>query len=160
MPMSSLEMKTLYLSALSLCILTLTSCTPPKESLKSNKNILSGIHNGTATTAQLVEAKGEPKEKTASISKPGSQSFQYQDGENYQVQEGKVVAKFRAPRPEETSLNYWRNVFKEVPTTFTEIKSSNDHEKIFELRAPSIGSAVLYDEQSKQVIRVIEHANQ
>ncbi|MFP5457272.1 MAG: hypothetical protein ACLGG7_00940 [Bacteriovoracia bacterium] len=115
------------------------------------------IRFGETTRAALITEKGEPER----VEKPieASEVLVYPDNQKFQVTNDIVTAGFRDPSPEEASLLYWRHRFKDCATTFKELQKSETHVRALkELSCPTEGVSVLYDPNTDQVIRVVNHA--
>lgn len=115
------------------------------------------IRYGETTRAALITEKGEPER----VEKPieASEVLVYPDNQKFQVTNDVVTAGFRDPSPEETSLLYWRHRFQTCTTSFNELQKSDTHLKALkELSCPSEGTSVIYDPNTDQIIRVVNHA--
>lgn len=125
-------------------------------------NKRSEISYGVTTSAQLKAERGEPLSEQLTDATHTEQVLVYADNEKYQIDKDVVVASFRNPSAEESSLLYWRHKFKDKETTFTPVKTtSHTHlEPEMELKCAAEGITVVFDPNQDVVTRVVEHAKQ
>ncbi len=117
------------------------------------------IRYGETTKAALVADKGQPSSAEKPLENSPTEILVYPDNQKYQVTNDVVVAGFREPSSDEKSLLYWRHRFKDCPTTFEALSKRDNHlhpEK--ELKCARDGVSVIYDPNTDQVTRVVEHA--
>jgi hypothetical protein len=118
------------------------------------------ITYGSTTKAALVAEKGAPQASEKPIAGSPVEMLVYENGEKYQVSGDVVVAGFKEPLEEESSLLYWRHKLKDCPTTFEVIgdqAASHLHAEK-ELKCARDGISVIYDPNIDKVVRVVEHA--
>lgn len=115
------------------------------------------------TRADLVAKLGEPTESRISSILPGAELLEFEgaDGSKarYQLDGARVVASFREPTSEESTLQYWRHRWDGLTPEFKPIEGGEDAHgnRSFELRSHAAGMAVIYDESSDRITEVIEH---
>ena len=117
------------------------------------------IRYGETTKAALLADRGQPSEAQKPLPGKDTEVLVYHDNQKYQVTNDVVVAGFREPSSDERSLLYWRHRFKDCPTTFVALNKPTSHlhpEK--ELKCDRDGMSVIYDPNTDQVTRVVEHA--
>lgn len=117
------------------------------------------IKYGETTKAALLSDKGQPVSAEKPLANSTTEILVYPDNQKYQVSNDVVVAGFREPSADEKSLLYWRHRFKDCPTTFEALNEPANHlhpEK--ELKCARDGVSVIYDPNTDQVTRVVEHA--
>lgn len=130
-----------------LCLLILAACGMRP----------SNIDFGKTTSKELVSERGEPLE-VRKISEAGSEIYQYENNEKFQVKNDVVTQGFFDPKGEEKSLLYWKHKFKDCDTAEKMIGSPRGHEvPEYEIRCPSEGVTVIYSKGSEFVSRVIYH---
>jgi len=118
------------------------------------------ITYGKTTKAALMADRGSPESTEKPIEGSPVEMLVYEDGEKYQVSGDVVVAGFKRPSEEESSLLYWRHKLKDCPTTFEVIgdqAASHLHAEK-ELKCARDGISVIYDPNVDKVVRVVEHA--
>lgn len=119
------------------------------------------LRYGETTKAALLADQGQPTQSEKPIPGSSTEVLVYPDNQKYQITNDVVVAGFREPSSDEKSLLYWRHRFKDCPTTFEPLGEATSHlhpEK--ELKCARDGVSVIYDPNTDQVTRVVEHAKQ
>jgi hypothetical protein len=131
-----------------LLLLFISACAP-----KPSKLVF-----GITSKEELIEVKGEPLEEQTITDKT---ILVYPEDEKYQVSDGVVESKFRAPSPEEKSLLYWKHQFKDDPDAFTTSYQSKEHaDRTIQYFSKRYGLTVVYDEALDQVVRIVEYVPQ
>jgi hypothetical protein len=127
------------------------ACGAPKQS----------IQYGKTTKSALVEMKGEPESVERPIDKSDISVLVYEENQKFQISNDLVVASFRMPVSDETSLLFWRHKFKDCPTSFLDLKKADNHLKAEkEFKCEKTGISVIYDPNSDQVTRIVEQAHE
>ncbi|MBY0517107.1 MAG: hypothetical protein K2P81_09375 [Bacteriovoracaceae bacterium] len=140
-----------FKSSFVVLIVLASACGAPKQS----------VQFGKTTKAGLIEMKGEPESTEKPVAKSDLSVLVYEEDQKFQIENDLVVAGFRKPVNDETSLLYWRHKFKNCQTSFQELKKLDNHlrpEK--ELKCEKTGVSVIYDPNSDQVTRIVEQAHE
>ncbi len=129
----------------------LVACGAPKQS----------VQYGMTTKSALVAMKGEPESVEKPVAKSDLSVLVYEEEQKFQIENDLVVAGFRKPVSDETSLLYWRHKFKDCHTSFIALKKADNHLKAEkELKCEKTGISVIYDPSSDQVTRIVEQAHE
>ena len=136
-----------------------SACTrgdPITSPLGYSGGVLEQVHPGQTTLAELGREFGEPL-RVGSASLP-PEVYEFHSGAGFQVHVdgGSVVAATRAPASEEAHLQYWRHRWKGYEQDFSPLGGEN-RKGLYQLRAPGLGMAVIYDPGRDQVIRVVKY---
>lgn len=107
------------------------------------------------------------QEKQARLAK-GSQVLVYSEDGADPCRASKVSCQFkgnksqgchREPQPHERTLQYWRHQWKGLEQKFEPIADGGLHgPREFQLTAPSLGVAVVYDQSTDRIVRIMEYA--
>jgi hypothetical protein len=111
----------------------------------------------SATT--LKATLGEPAHTWAPTSRPQAKLLDYPDGCSYQVERDVVVGVSCLPVGSEVTLQYWRHKWIGDSQRFEELPgSANMHgQKRYQLASKRAGMAVIYDEATDSVLRVVRY---
>lgn len=115
---------------------------------------------GRTSAQDLEEAVGKPEAVVPMATRPQALSYRYARGESYQVEGGRVVARLRPPETHEETLQFWMHSWRSVETHYEEVAGSRDrhgHAR-FQLRAPALRRAIVYDPQGDRVTQVVDYA--
>ncbi len=102
---------------------------------------------------------GEPAHVWAPTGRPQSRLLAYADGCSYQVEHDVVVGVSCPPDGSETTLQYWRHRWVGDTQKFEPLPgSANLHgQRRYQLASQQAGMAVIYDEATERVIRVVRY---
>lgn len=117
------------------------------------------VKPGKTTSSELTQQLGEPAVKGPSPLGPAAELRTYSECE-YQLENGRVTASYCKPGEAKSSLQYWRQIWRNEATTF---KPLPGYPKIhgvsrYILDAPARQQSVVYDVGVGRVIQVIEYA--
>lgn len=161
----------ILISALA-CATGLTSCVKTERVPRFSATL------GTSQQ-ELITKEGKPdRVQTRAIPGVGKSRqkvtlYLYPDNKTYQLQDGRVTARFRDAKNDEITLQSWRHRWKGVATFFEpsrgHVRKTHDDasgsqrpetgdDATFEFRAPSLGMTVLYSTAIDRITRVIEYA--
>lgn len=127
--------------AIPILFLALSACTQSSQ-----------IELGKSTESQLQSSMGPEASKATNGT---STTYFYESQESYQVDQGIVRGHYRKPQKQETSLNYWLNIW----AGHNKVYSKRGEEPVAELEITeaSTGNSIVFDPRVQQVIRVMEY---
>lgn len=118
---------------------------------------------GTTPLSALKQQLGEPEFTTVPTSRPQAKEHHYAGGLSFQSERDVVVSATFPPRDaDESTLQYWRHRWAGHPQTFralpesAETKNPHGHRQ-YVLTSKQDGMAVVYDEASDSVDRVVKY---
>lgn len=115
---------------------------------------------GRTTASELMAALGEPDLRTNPTVRPQATHAYYRASDcSYQYERNILVSFACPPAPEETTLQYWRHRWKGKPQRFEEMRSMRDPHghRVFQLVSPKDGKAVIYEEETDSVSKVVTY---
>ncbi len=123
-------------------------------------NPAQSIVPGQSTVADVQKVMGGAPVTTVQVGSNSEKVLKYDKGFEFQTKKKLVVAKRRAPLAHERTLQYWRHRWKDQHPEFVPVKGtlSATGQPRMELRAPTLGMAVLYDPAISRVTEVVEYA--
>lgn len=114
---------------------------------------------GQTTVSELKAQLGEPTRVSTPAIRPHSRLLDYPDGSIFQIERNLVVAATYSPGPDEVTLQTWRHRWKGQNPQFEEIPGTrNPHGKrTFRLISAQARMAVIYDEATNRVVKVVRY---
>lgn len=130
-----------YLLALALS-LSLVHCAPTGSGANATHSAWVG-----KTESELTSRLGEPTKRYLSQERAGALLLTFPESA-FQIEQGRVVAHSREPRPEERRLEIWR---QQLGSAHLERRSDG----FFEVRFKKHGITLLYSQSTDAVTRVV-----
>ena len=113
------------------------------------------IKPGITSLYAVILKEGSPEEvKKSQINK--SRDIVSFKNFSLQAKGEKVEAVFRDPEKHETSLQYWRHLYKSRKTKFNKVENQG-HEEIWQLEIPEEKTIITYNKSSNLVTGITRH---
>ncbi|MGK5084106.1 hypothetical protein WDW37_12485 [Bdellovibrionota bacterium FG-1] len=114
---------------------------------------------GKATVGEIKAQLGEPERTTVPNVRPQAKLMDYPDGTSFQIEKNVMIGVSFPPTEEQLTLQYWRHKWEGHPQRFEEIPGSrNVHgQKSYQLFSLKENQAVIYEEQSDRITRVVKY---
>lgn len=144
----ALQAQTIYTILISLTLLA--GCARPSQDQ---------VAPGGTSVSVLTATLGEPAHTWTPNLRPQAKLLDYPDGCSYQVERDIVVGISCLPVGSEVTLQYWRHKWVGDSQRFEELPgSANMHgQKRYQLASKQAGMAVVYDEATESVLRVVRY---
>jgi hypothetical protein len=117
------------------------------------------VQPGVTTESALKANSGQPLAERKPEIRPEARLLYYPDDCCYQVERGIVVAVACAPVGSELALQHWRHRWAGQTQRFEALSdSANVHgQKQYQFASKEAGMAVIYDEATERVVRVVRY---
>ena len=115
----------------------------------------SSVSRYSYKVSELVSKKGQPISIKQNQLDNRYEMYQYED-ETYQVDDKRVISKFRSPSDNEKNIQYWRHLLK--GEYYKVLADGNDHSHgaLYKLISHHRGLTIYFNKSSGKVIRIIE----
>lgn len=125
----------------------------------AKKSTDESVRPGDTSLANLPGLLGEPTHIWVPAARPQAKLLDYADGRSVQVERDQVVSVSRPPEAHERTLQYWRHRWAgETPRYEALPGTENIHgQRHYQLASREAGMAVIYDEETDSVIRVVRY---
>ena len=104
------------------------------------------------TVQDLTAQKGDPIRIEVSKIDTDSFNYHYPANEHYQIKDREVVGKFTSPEGQKSVIQFWRHHLSQFPYTITQVDKLTS-----KLSCPFKGMDIFFDQESGQVIRLVEY---
>ena len=115
----------------------IASCAPQSENSEKTQ----------FTVDELIAAEGQPDEKRVNEIDKNTQMYDYSHA-SYQVKDNAVLMKFKTPKGDETSIQYWRHLFNDDEFKIT-VYDKTEHTQSYKLINKTQNIEILFNESGK-----------
>jgi hypothetical protein len=110
------------------------------------------------TVVQLEKVHGKALSRRPAEDQAEAEVLELAGGLSCQVQGGRVIACFRGPSGDETTLAYWRHLWRGVEQNYEELPSPDGRRRPdFQLTAPTLHAAVVYSPLQDKIVKVVTY---